>query len=426
MSEPSQSHGRARLIPVIRTQSELRVVCLDEMLPDDHRARLLWAFTEKLDLSESLSRIRSTEGSAGRPSWDPRVLLALWLYATSQGIGSARRLSQLCESDVGYRWLCGDLAPNHHTLSDFRSLGGGQLDKLLCQLLTGLVSNHILTLRRVSQDGVKVRANAGAGSFRRKATLLDLESRVKQQIESLKQEIDQDPHGSNKREQAARVRALKEREDRVARALKAVDEVQDTIGRYHSPERRKREARASTTDPEARVMHMADNGFRPAANIQFATDTETRLVVGVETSNGGSDTGRMDSMLDHVQAQTSIRPQLILVDGGYSSRSDVQAVSEKGTAVVAPLPKHVKVKDPHVPRKGDTLEIAAWRLRMAREDIQEVYRERASTSETVHADMRRHRGLIQLPVRGLERIQAVALLMALTYNALRVIAMGWM
>lgn len=426
MTEPTQPQRPARLIPVIRTQSELRVVCLDEMLPDDHRARLLWAFTEKLDLSDSLSRVQSKEGSAGRPSWDPRVLLALWLYATSQGIGSARRISQLCESDAGYRWLCGDNVPNHHSLSDFRSQGGGQLDKLMRQLLTGLVANHILTLRRVSQDGVKVRANAGTGSFRRKPTLLDLEARVKQQIESLKTEIDQDPHGSSKREQAARIRALKEREDRVARALKAVDEVQETIDRNHHSERRKREARVSTTDPEARVMRMADNGFRPAANIQFATDTETRLVVGVETSNGGSDTGRMKSMLEHVQIQTSIRPEEILADGGYSSRPDVQEVSEKGTAVIAPLPKHDRVKDPHVPRKGDTLEIAAWRLRMAREDIQETYRQRASTSETVHADMRRHRGLIQLPVRGLDKIQAVALLMALTYNALRIIAKGWM
>ncbi len=425
MPEPSQPQRSARLIPVIRNQSELRVVCLDDILPDDHRARLLWAFTEKLDLTESLSRIRSIEGSAGRPSWDPRVLLALWLYATSQGIGSARRLSQLCESDVGYRWLCGDQAPNHHTLSDFRSLGGNQLDKLMRQLLMGLVSNHILTLRRVSQDGVRVRASAGAGSFRRKSTLLDLESAVKHQIESLKREIDLDPQGSNKREQAAKAKALKEREERVARALKAVDQVQETIDSYHCPERRKREARASTTDPDARVMRMADGGFRPAANIQFATDTETRLVVGVEATNGGSDTGRMDSMLDQVQAQTSIRPEEILVDGGYSSRQDVQAVSEKGTAVIAPLPNHAKVKNPHKPRKGDTLEIAAWRLRMAREEIQETYRQRASTSETVHADMRRHRGLIQLPVRGLDKIQSIALLMALTYNALRVISMGW-
>jgi len=426
METSSSPRGPARLIPLIRNQSELRETCLDDMLSTDHRARLLWQFTESLDLSKSLSRIKSREGEAGRPAHDPRMLLALWLYSTSQGIGSARRISELCQTDVAYRWLCGDTSPNHHALSDFRGLGGKQLDDLMRQLLTGLVSNHILTLRRVSQDGVKVRAHAGAASFRREPSLKEIEARVKQQIQDLKQEIDSDPSSSSRREQAARERSLKEKSDKVARALLAVREVQETIDRNLAPSKRRREARASTTDPDARVMHMADNGFRPAANIQFATDTQTRLVVGVEVSNRGVDVGSMTSMVDEVQSNTGLVPQQLLVDGGYVSLEDIQTVSQKGVCVITPPPKTEAKLDATRLRKGDTLETAAWRMRLARDDIKGIYKERAATSETVHADLRSHRGLHQLPVRGLDRIKSVAVLMALTYNALHVIANGWM
>lgn len=427
--ESSSRHQQrpARLIPIIRTQSEIREICLDDMLPNDHRARLLWQFAEDLDLTRSLSRIKSREGEAGRPAHDPRMLLSLWLYATSQGIGSARRVAELCQTDVAYRWLSGDVHPNYHALSDFRSQGGKQLDDLMRQLLTGLVSNHILTLRRVSQDGVKVRAHAGAASFRREPSLKEIEARVKRQIEDLKKELDADPGASSRREQAARERSLKEKADKVARALRAVREVQETIDRNLSPSGREREARASTTDPEARVMHMADNGFRPATNIQFATDTKTRLVVGVEANNRGTDAGSMEAMVRQVEVNTGVIPQELLVDGGYVSHKDMQAVAEMGVSVLAPLPKSAKGRrDPSIPRKGDTVETAAWRIRMARPENQDAYKERAATSETVHADLRSHRGLRQMPVRGLDRIQSVALLMALTYNALRVIANGWM
>ncbi len=417
----------ARLIPIIRNQSELREICLEDMLPNDHRARLLWQFAEGLDLTQSLSRIKSREGEGGRPAHDPRMLLALWLYATSQGIGSARRVAELCQTDVAYRWLSGDVYPNYHALSDFRSQGGKQLDNLMRQLLTGLVSNHILTLRRVSQDGVKVRAHAGAASFRREPSLKEIEARVKRQIEDLKKELDADPGASSRREQAARERSLKEKADKVARALRAVREVQETIDGNLSPSGRQREARASTTDPEARVMHMADNGFRPATNIQFATDTQTRLVVGVEATNRGTDAGCMEAMVRQVEANTGRVPQEILVDGGYVSHKDMQAVEQMGVSVLAPLPKpRPGRQDPSTPRKGDTLELAAWRMRMTRPEVQEIYKERAATSETVHADLRSHRGLRQMPVRGLDRIQSIALLMALTYNALHVIANGWM
>lgn len=165
-----RDHGRfdpsqrpVRLIPIVRTQSELREVCLEDMLPTDHRARLLWQFAEGLGLSHSLSRIKSREGEAGRQAHDPRMLLSLWLYATSQGIGSARRLAVLCQTDIAYCWLSGDVHRNHHALSDFRSLGGKQPDDLMGLFLTGFVSNSIQTLRGASQDGVNVRAPAGGG-----------------------------------------------------------------------------------------------------------------------------------------------------------------------------------------------------------------------------------------------------------------------
>ena len=421
------SHTPApRLVTAVRNQSEIREICLDGMLPEDHRVRHLWTFVESADLSGFLSRIKSVEGNSGRPATDPRILLTLWLYATSQGIGSARRLSELCQSDIAYLWICGSQTINHHTLSDFRSRGAQALDRLMRTLLTGLVSSHILTLRRVSQDGVKVRTSAGAASFRRKNALKDLEAQIGRQIEDLKKELGGRSQASNKREQAARDRALRERQAKVAKALKDVEALQAAIDESPSVDKRKREARASTTDPDARVMHMADGGFRPAMNIQLATDTDTRLVVGVEATNSGVDAGMMAPMMELVERNTGELPEELLVDGGYVSHKDIQAVSEMGIAVVAPPKIRLDQKSPLVPRKGDTLEIAAWRLRMARPETSEIYRQRASTSETVHADLRKNRGLLQFPVRGMERIQAVALLMAVTYNALRIISMGWM
>lgn len=422
-----------RLVPVIRNQSAFRAVNLDGLLPEDHRARHLWEFVDQADLSE-FTATKSVEGRGGRPAFDPRVLLSLWLYATSQGIGSARRLSELCTSDLAYMWLCGDETINAHTLSDFRRRGAAALERLMKSMLTALVASGNLELHRVSQDGVKVRSHVGASSFRRKETLEKIQKEVDQQIEQLNKELDENPSASSKREQASRQRALRSRKRRVEEALEAVKEIQNDLDKKAAkakPDKngvmaKSREARASTTDADARVMHMADNGFRPAANIQFATDTKTRLVVGVDVSLAGVDYGQMNPMMDRVKDATGLLPKELLVDGGYTSKEDIEAVARRGVDVFAPIHNEAKQKDPFAAKRGDSPEVAAWRKRMGEPATAEIYKQRAATSETVHADLREHRGLQQFPVRGMEAMRSVALLMALTYNALRVIANGWM
>lgn len=422
-----------RLVPVIRNQSAFRAVNLDGLLSEDHRARHLWEFVEHADLS-GLAQTKSVEGRGGRPAFDPRVLLALWLYATSQGVGSARRLSELCTSHLAYMWLCGDETINAHTLSDFRRNGAKALETVMKSMLIALVASGNLELHRVSQDGIKVRSHVGASSFRRKETLEKIHAEVDQQIERLRKEIDENPAASSKREQSSRQRALRRRKRGVEEALKAVKEIQKDLDKKAAKAKpgkdgkpvKVREARASTTDADARVMHMADNGFRPAANIQFVTDTETRLVVGVDVSHAGVDYGQMNPMMDVVERTTGRLPKELLADGGYSSKDDIEAVAQRGVDVFAPIPNEAKKKDPFAAKRGDSPEVAAWRKRMGEPATAEIYKLRAATSETVHADMREHRGLHQFPVRGMEAMRSVALLMALTYNVLRVIANGWM
>lgn len=422
------SSAKPRHVPVERNQAAFRPVVLDSLLPEDHRARDLWAFVEKVDLS-GVPQTKSVEGHGGRPSFDPRVLFALWLYATSQGVGSARRLSELCTSNLAYMWICGDETINAHTLSDFRRRGADALETAMKSMLVALVSSGNLELHRVSQDGVKVRSHVGASSFRRRETLEKIKVEVGQQIERLRQEIDTDPSSMSKREAAARQRALRRRKRGVEGALEALHEIQkdqDKKAAKKGKSSKPREARASTTDPQARVMHMADNGFRPAANIQFATDTETRLVVGVDVSHAGVDFGQMDPMMDVVEQMTGRVPKELLVDGGYASKKDIEDVSQRGVKVYAPIPNETNKETPFEPKPGDSPVIAAWRKRMGEPETAEIYKQRAATSETVHADLRQHRGLHQFPVRGLDAMRSVALLMALTYNALRVISNGWL
>jgi transposase len=288
--------GAPRVLEAERRQVELRAVDLESLLPEGHRARSVWAVVEALDLSEFYGAIAARGSTPGRPASDPKILLTLWIYATSEGVGSARHLSRLCERDDAYRWICGGVTPNHHTLSDFRVEHGEKLDRLLTQLVASLMNARVLSLRRVAQDGTRVRASAGAGSFRRGSTLERCLEQAQAQVRALREELQADPHASTERERAARERAAQERESAVARALAELPKVQKVHERNQRragrAKRRKgsgaSEPRVSTTDPEARVMKMGDGGFRPAYNVQFVTDAETRIVVAVDVTNEGT------------------------------------------------------------------------------------------------------------------------------------------
>src|SRR3989338_8802370 len=180
-----------------RAQVELRPVDLEGLLPADHRARIVWDFVEGLDLEPLHAEIKAVEGHAGRPPIDPAILMALWLYATVEGVGSARAVARLCEEHDAYRWLCGGVSVNYHTLADFRVQPVESLDRLLTTSVATLMSEGLVTVTRVAQDGVRVRANAGAASFRRRRRLEESLAEAQAQLEALRQELHDDPGGDD-------------------------------------------------------------------------------------------------------------------------------------------------------------------------------------------------------------------------------------
>ena len=279
-----------------RAQLEFRPVDLESLLPPDHRARIVWAFVEGLDLAALYAQIRAVEGGAGRPAIDPRILMALWLYATVEGVGSARAIERLCEQHDAYRWIAGGVSVNHHTLADFRVAHVEVLDELLTASVATLLAEGLVQLTRVAQDGMRVRASAGAASFRRRARLETCLAEATAQVAALKQEVHDDPGATTRRQEAARQRAVRERQERVAKALAQLPELEAKKRTAADKE----QVRASTTDPEARVMKMADGGFRPAYNGEFATTPGTQVIVGVAATNEGSDKGELVPMVEQL------------------------------------------------------------------------------------------------------------------------------
>jgi transposase len=417
-----------RLVTPVRNQLQLQPTDLEGLVPDDHPVRSIWAFVESMDLGEFYAAIRSRGSSPGAPATDPRVLLALWIFANSEAVGSARLLARLCERDAPYRWICGGVPVNHHTLSDFRTEHGPKLDNLLTQMLASLMKHGAIKLRRVAQDGLKIRASAGAKSFRRKQTLASCFREAKDQVTSLKRELQDDGSASTRRERAARERAATERQARIKAALKEMPLVEkqrvERAKRNAKAAARAGEVRVSTTDPECRVMKMADGGYRPAYNAQLATDS-SGFVVGVAVTNHGTDQPNLVPMLDEIERRTGRLPTQYLVDGGFVSASNVEVVSERGLEVFGPVPKPKNEKvDRYAPKPTDSPLVAKWRRRMKTKRGKKIYRDRAALAERTNADVRGHRGLDRLNVRGLPKVTAVVLLAALTYNVLRAISAG--
>jgi transposase len=410
--------GVVRFQRADRSQVEMQVVDLDSLLGEDHRARAVWAFVEGLDLSRLYVQIKAVEGGVGRSPIDPKILLALWLYATVEGVGSARALDKLCAEHVAYRWLRGGVGVNYHTLSDFRTAHEAVLDDLLTQSVATLMSQGLVELNRVAQDGVRVRASAGAASFRREKSLNKCQQEAREQVQRLRQELEQDPAATTRRQRAARERAARERQERVEEALRQMPEAQDA-----KPEDKREEARVSTTDADARVMKMPDGGFRPAVNVQFATDTGSQVVTGVEVTNSGSDRSQMEPMVEQHEDRYDRPPNEVLVDGGFVKKEAIDAVTADGVTVYAPVqPSKKDTRDPHEPREDDSEAVAAWRRRMGTPEAKAIYKERASTAECVNAAAR-NRGLRQFLVRGLRKVRCVALLFALAHNLMRTVAL---
>lgn len=417
--------GVPRLRRPEREQGEMRLASLDQLLPGDHMVRIVWDYVSGVDIGPLLQQIKAVPGEPGRDATDPRLLLALWLYATIDGVGSARTLDALCGQHLAYQWLCGGVSLNYHTLADFRSQQTAFLDQLLTEGVATLLHEELIELKRVAQDGMRVRASAGASSFRREKTLQACLVEAEAQVQALKNQVDEDSQAATRRQQAARDRAVRERRERLQRALAEREKLlalreqqKKEKGVKFEPD----ELRVSPTDPEARRMKMPDGGTRPGFNVQFATTTGSGVIVGVDVTNVGSDGGQMQPMLAQIEKRYEQLPEQMLVDGGFTTLKDIEQAEQDKVAVLGPVKneatKKAKGDDPYQPRPKDGPGVAAWRQRMGTPEAQMLYRLRAATAEWANAGAR-NRGLYQVQVRGRQKVLAVALLHALVHNLLR-------
>lgn len=423
-ADKSVSDVRLRLPQ--RAQVVWGASCVDDLLPAEHRARTIWAVVCQLDLSAFHEPIRARQGVVGRNMTDPRLLVSLWLYAAVRGVGSARELGRLCGESRPYQWLCGGVSVNHHLLADFRTEHADALDRLFTDVIATLVKKGLVTVRRISQDGLRVRSAAGSSSFRRDSTLAKLQEQAAEQVKRLRELLD-DPRksaGISARQKAARLRAARQRAQRIKAAVELIPKLKERQERsarrlsQKQREQQQREPRASTTDSESSRMKMGDGGYRPAVNVQLAVDTHSRAIVGVDVTGEGVDYEQSEPMREQVEQRSGEKVVEHLYDGGYVKTEAIERADAAGVTVYGP-PKPPGNKEKHgdqfTPRKGDSQATGRWRERMGSEQGKAIYKQRASTVETVNAQMRRQ-GLTQLTVRGLKKAKCVVLWSALAYN----------
>ncbi|MEO2047162.1 MAG: IS1182 family transposase [Pirellulales bacterium] len=424
--EYKNTSATARVSRPHRTQVEMPLFSLEQMLPSNHCARTVWTFVQSLNLELLYQEIEVTAHQAGRSAIDPEILVALWLLATLDGIGSARELDRRCKTDIPYLWLLGTVRVNYHTLSDFRVQHREFLEQLLVDTVASMVDRGLVPLETIAQDGMRVRASAGGSSFRRKPSLERLQKEAQTHLDRLKQEAasEADRQEGDSRRQTAIERSVRERKERIDEVLQQHENL--------SKQREKRKkgdgekTRVSTTDPKARKMKMANGGYDPAYNVQFVSDGDARVIVTVGVTNAGTDGGQLAPLHQQVYDDYGKVPKQILVDSAYATKAGVTTVESHGTKVVSTVPRSEVLKkngkDPHSRQHGDSDEYAAFRARMAEEHYQELYKKRPSMAEFPNADCR-NRNLRQFRVRGLLKVKAVALWHALAFNFTRMLSL---
>jgi transposase len=449
---------KARLLRPDRNQSEMRVFHLDSLIDSDHMARVIWAFVESCDLSPLLDKIQAVEGHPGRPAIDPRLLFALWLYANTQGVGSARHLELLCTTSADYQWLCGGLHVCHKTLSAFRSSNVQAFNELLKQCISALMHEGLVTLDLVTLDGVRIRANAGASSFRSEKTLREKLEQASALVADLAKDLDESAGKSEQKQRKRRARAAQEKKQRIEQALarveaekaksaKPAEEPTDPGGEpCQEPEpqktsgcsakapgckacaakakpakaRKPKVPRASTTDVEARIMKMADGGYRPAYNVQVVCDGATSLILSVESTNQGNDAPLLAMMLETVRQDYGRVPGAIIVDGGYTQGyKGVEQAQSLGCEVFGPPRTCVPVTPQSASARSraskKSEQIKQWEVKMEEEESKAIRKRRAQAAEYANARLRAMDGY-QLALRGQEKTRSEMLLRAIAHN----------
>jgi transposase len=321
--ERAEEREQPRLKPINRQQLLLRTVDVEQLVEPDHRVRAIWELVGRLDLTGFEQPIAAVEGRAGRPAWDPQLLISLWVYAYSEGVSSAREVERRCAYHPAYQWLTGMSAVNHHTLSDFRGEHQEALDELFAQLLGVLSAEGLITLERVMHDGTKVKAAASGDSFHRQKTLQAHLEAAREQVRAMG---DPRPEEPSRRAAAARERAAREKVEKLEQALEEMKKVQAAAGARVKPSER----RVSETDPEARVMKQSDGGYAPSHNVQISTDAAHSIIVGVGVTQAASDQGQLPTALEEIERNLGRLPQQVVTDGGFTTRETILHLEERG------------------------------------------------------------------------------------------------
>jgi transposase len=390
-----------------RAQGVIRFEIPEETLPSDHRARLLWGVVSQLDVSSFLSEAKAFEGHQGRDQTSVRMLLTLWLYAISVNVGSGREIERRLGSDPAFQWIVGDKRVGRTTLNEFRVSHPKALEKVFGDVLGVLMSKGLVSLDLVAQDGTRVRASASSPSFRSASALADCRRQAALHLRAVLAQADDTDDVQQQKAREAKARDFQRRIDEAAAVVR---ELQDSNFRDKT-------VRASTTDPEARVMKMPGSGFAPAYNVQLATAGDPqggpRTIVGVRVTNVGSDYGSVGPMIDDIEQKCGKRPSVLLADNGHASSADIRAAADRGvTALIAPQGRSMRKP----PNPSEDPAVASWRDRMRTDEAKEQMRARASLCELSNAHIKTRFSMASLLVRGLTKVTCMVLLSALTAN----------
>jgi len=422
--DTNQGNGTPRLLHTNRHQIEFHVQALDQLIPKNHKARLVWKFVDSLDLSKYLTNIKSIEGGVGRSAINPKILVSLWLYATIEGIASAHQLGRYCQEHTAFIWICGNVKVGRKTLSNFRAEQGELLNDLLAQSVAIMLHKGLVSLEEIGQDGMRVRTSAGSASFRTLKTLKQHYKAAKEYIAELQKEMAENPSKAVARREQEKLRRAREEEEKLKSAIDEMKVFEKETNQSRKRQRKKvlakdekKKLRISTTDPKARKMKMGDGGFRPAYNVQFATTVKGQAIVSVAVTNKGSDYNQLEPMFNQVLEKYKTTPKSWLADNGFNNHQEIEKLENAGCETFIPV-KNSKKSDPYAPKKGESKALTNRRKRMGTEEAKQKYKLRSQTAEFPNAEAR-NRGMQRLLVRGAEKALNVSMIFALTHNLLR-------
>ena len=477
-----------RLKPIERGQVLLRAIDVEKLIELDHPARGILAMVNRLNLTGLEAKIKAVEGRAGQSSLNPRLLMALWIYGYSEGISSARELSRMCDYEPGCQWLTAMQPINYHTLADFRVQHKQELEEIFVQVLGLLSAEGLVEMKRVTQDGTKIRAHVGSNSFYREQRIREHLKAAREQVEAL-QSPESGP--ANQRMIQARKRAREEKKQRLENALRELEQIQKT-----KPESKKEQTRISETDPDARVMKQADGGFAPSYNVQTVTDAAQGIILATDVVQAGNDCDQLIHGMNRVEAMLGQTPAQVLVDGGYTMKNaNIEAMAERGIDLIGPVPENNSeaslkkrgltpdfypdkfrydasadcftypaekslqpsqidsrqgrteyiyqaspqdcatcgFRDQCCPKKAgrmlvrreDSPAVAAFRTKMQTAEAKQIYRNRAQVAEFPHAWIKDKMAFRRFRLRGLAKVRAEAIWVCLTYNIQQWLRLSW-